>query len=99
MKNNCKQLHCNDVNGCMIIFKLNTLFDQALISDVERQNRELWIDRDGTDRDEFIQLKQIQDNIVNFINEGKNLYIHSNQSGNGKTSWALRLAQSYIKKI
>ena len=95
----CKKLHCNDKNGCLIIYKLNYLFDQACISDKQRKHIELRIDDNGTDLQEFLTLKNIQDNILDFVNNGKQLYIHSSMPGNGKTSWALRLIQEYFKKI
>ncbi len=99
LKNECKQLHCNDKNGCMIQYKLDYLFNEAGIPLNKRKTQSLVTDADGTDREQFIQLKAIQDNILTFVNEGNNLYIYSIQAGNGKTSWAIRLLQSYFKKI
>jgi len=99
LKNNCKQLHCNDENGCLILFKLNYLYDKAQIPVLLRKHRTLLIDSDGTDRKEFFELKAIQDNIEEFVNDGHQLYLHSSQVGNGKTSWSLRLLQSYFNKI
>ena len=99
LKNNCKKAHCDDVNGCLILFKLNYLYDKALIPLKLRYPISLRTDADGTDRDKFIQLKSIQDNIVNFVEEGRQLYIYSSQVGNGKSSWAIRLVQSFFNKI
>lgn len=99
LKDNCKQLHCNDANGCLILFKLDYLYNEANISLKLRKNIVLRTDADGTDLAEFRQLKEIQDNIIEFIEAGKQLYIHSKQAGNGKSSWALRLLQTYFNKI
>lgn len=99
LKNSCKQLHCNDKNGCLILFKLNYLYEQAGVSLKNRSKIDLRIDEDGTDLNEFVRLKAIQDNIVDFVESGKQLYIHSSQAGNGKTSWSLRLLQTYFNKI
>lgn len=99
LKDNCKQLHCNDTNGCLILYKLNYLYDQAYISEKQRKYLALRIDADGTDLEEFKKLKNIQDNILDFVNSGNQLYIHSTNTGCGKTSWALRLVQTYFKKI
>lgn len=99
LKDQCKRLHCNDENGCMILYKLNYLYNEAGIPLKLRKNMTLLIDSDGTDRDEFIRLSQIQNDIVNYVTSGNNLYIYSTQTGNGKTSWALRLAQTYLNKI
>ncbi len=99
MENNCKKLHCNDENGCLIKFKLEYLFEEAGIAENKRINQTLVTDADGTDRTEFQKLALIQKNILDFVNNGENLYIYSIQAGNGKTSWAIRLVQSYFKKI
>ena len=78
---------------------MNYLFDQAKIPVNQRRKRDLVIDEDGTDRDQFIKLSNIANNILEFVENGDNLYLYSKQAGNGKTSWSLRLAQCYIKKI
>lgn len=99
LKENCKRLHCNDENGCLILYKLDYLYDQAGIPLKLRKKLALHPDGDGTDLKEFEILKRIQDNIVEFIEAGHNLNIHSVQPGNGKTSWAIKLVQTYFNKI
>lgn len=99
LKGNCKQLHCDDPNGCMILYKLDYLYNEANVPLKMRENIVLKVDADGTDLEEFKQLKQIQDNIIDFINNGHQLLIHSKGCGNGKSSWALRLLQTYFNKI
>lgn len=51
------------------------------------------------DIDAFEHLSNIKNNIVDFVNTGKNLYLYSTNSGNGKTSWALKLMQKYFDSI
>lgn len=99
LKNNCKKLHCNNQEGCLILFKLDYLYNEANIPLNLRAYMPLRVDSDGTDLEQFKRLKAIQDNIVDFVNEGRQLYIYSSQAGNGKTSWSLRLLQSYFNKI
>ena len=65
----------------------------------QRKHINLRLDSNQSDLEAFNILRDIQNNIVNFINNGKNLYIHSSIAGNGKSSWALRLVQSYFNKI
>lgn len=65
----------------------------------QRKPLQLRIDANGTDRDAFITLKSIEKNIVSFVSQGQNLYIHSTRCGNGKTAWALRLMQAYFNSI
>lgn len=84
---------------CIKNFKMNALYDLGLFSEKQRQHTELRIDSDGTDKDEFSLLKQYEEHINDFVKEGRNLYLYSVNCGNGKTSWALRLAQAYLNKV
>ena len=95
--NKCNHVDCN--RFCVRRFKLDYLFNSALISLAQRKYVALRLDSDGKDRDSFLYLKQIEKHIVDFVKNGDNLYIHSIQCGNGKTSWALRMIQSYLDKI
>lgn len=47
----------------------------------------------------YKKLQAKSDNILNFIANGNNLYIYSENCGNGKTTWAIRLMYSYFDKI
>lgn len=96
LRNQCLG-ECKDF--CIKKFKLDYLYNQALFSSTQRNHIDLRLDDDGTDKEAFIQLKSIQDNIEDFISNGKNIFIHSLNCGNGKTSWALRLVQKYFYRI
>ena len=67
LKENCKQLHCSDPNGCLILFKLDYLYNQANVPLHLRKKLNLRLDADGTDYEQFKTLKEIQDNIVDFV--------------------------------
>lgn len=97
LKDECNQKDCGSF--CMRLFKLDYLYKEALISSSQRKHVPLRIDADGTDEDAFSRLKNIENNIETFIAEGNNLYIHSVICGNGKSSWALRMVQTYFNKI
>ena len=47
----------------------------------------------------YNKLQAKSDSILNFIEAGNNLYIYSENCGNGKTTWAIRLMYSYFDKI
>ena len=47
----------------------------------------------------YKKLQAKSDAILNFIKAGNNLYIYSENCGNGKTTWAIRLMYSYFDKI
>ena len=83
---------------CLRRFKLDYLFDYALIPESQRKHLTLVTDADGTDYKEFIQLADIEKNAADFVMSGKNLFIHSTTCGNGKSSWALRILKSYLYK-
>jgi DNA replication protein DnaC len=69
------------------------------LTDAQREYVALRIDVDGTDREEFIYLKGIENSIEDFVKSGKSLYIFSKTCGNGKTAWSIRLIQAYLNSI
>ncbi len=84
---------------CLRKYKMDSLYSAALMTDSQKKHITLKVDEDGTDLEQFKQLATIEQDIVSFINEGKNLYLHSTNCGNGKSSWSIRLAQAYLNKI
>lgn len=54
---------------------------------------------DNNDYDAFVTLADIKDNMKEFVNSGKNLFIYSSNSGNGKTTWLSKLLKSYFNQI
>lgn len=91
----CTQLYCNQ--PCIKRIKLDFYYKEGLITD--KQRRKIKFIPDEKDKETFEYLTNILKNIVRFVKQGGNLYIHSKQCGNGKTSIALRLAQSYLNTI
>lgn len=51
------------------------------------------------DIENFKFLANIKTDIINFVKNGENLYIYSQNFGNGKTTWAIKIMQSYFDKI
>ena len=98
LKDECNHVDCES-SFCMKRYKLNYLYNSALVSEEQRKHLELVLDIDGTDLEEFKFLKGIEQDILTFVKEGKQLYIHSSQAGNGKSSWSLRLLQAYLNKV
>lgn len=84
---------------CIKLFKLNYLYEESLLSKNQREYIALRIDADGTDREEFLYLKGIENNIEAFVSSGESLYIYSENCGNGKTAWSIRLIQAYFNAI
>lgn len=58
------------------------------------------IQLDGSrDPKAFKLLAEIKDDIVNFVDSGESLYIFSEYTGNGKTSWSIKLLLKYFDSI
>lgn len=64
------------------------------------KNKQKPIPLDGSqDSKSFRELAKIKDDIVNFTENGESLYIFSENTGNGKTSWAIKLLLKYFDCI
>lgn len=51
------------------------------------------------DKRAFSQLADIRKDIDLFVDSGKNLYICGANPGNGKTSWAIKMLQTYLMLV
>lgn len=110
LHNQCNHIDC-DSPFCMRLFKLDYLYEQALIPIELRKHRELCLDstedmknniedmKKTTDYLAFMGLKELENDILGVVERHENIFISSNICGNGKTSWALKLIQSYFNKI
>ena len=95
--NRCTHIDCGKF--CLKRFKTEYYFESAFIPKDRRIFRRLHMDNDGRDENAFVRLAAIEKDIELFVENGHNLYIYSQNVGNGKTSWALRLANNYINKV
>lgn len=93
-------LECNaSAHFCPKLFKVDYLYNEALLSPKQKHHVELWLDITQADKQAYTQLATIESNIEQFVNGGNNLFIYSATTGNGKTEWALRLLRGYINRI
>lgn len=53
----------------------------------------------GIDLEQYSKLADIKASIVDFVEAGDNLFICSRYTGNGKTSWAIKLLLKYFDSI
>lgn len=51
------------------------------------------------DKNAFNQLLSIKDNIEDFVDDGRMLYLWSDNTGNGKTTWSIKIALQYINAV
>ena len=54
---------------------------------------------DDCDYDAFCDLAAIKVDIAKFVADGENLYLFSEKTGNGKTSWAIKLMLRYFDTV
>ena len=53
---------------------------------------------ENADLEQFRILNGFKKNVVNHVGKGRNVFITSHMTGNGKTTWACKIAHEYIKK-
>lgn len=93
-------LECNATSQfCPKLFKIDYLLTEALLTPKQKQHIELSLDATYKDKEAYQQLASIEGTIVDFVNSGRNLFIHSPITGNGKTEWSLRLLRGYIHRV
>ena len=83
--------------ACMRFMEFDYLYYQSCIPVKLQYPIELRPDK--ADREAFLRLRDIKDNIVDWVAGGNSLLIYSAQCGNGKTSWAIKLMQKYFEKV
>lgn len=102
-KSSCKKKDCDiwqDItnNFCMRYFKIDKILDNAMLSPKQRKDIKLVLDSDKSDYNSYATLNKFKESILNNIEDNVNLYIYSEITGNGKTSWAIKLLTEYVKK-
>lgn len=93
-KGNCR-VKCTD--ACIRFNCMHSLFNLSQIPEYLWLPKKLECSR--TDEQAFKQLQAIEDNIDLFVDAGRNVYIYSENCGNGKTSWSVRLMRAYFDTI
>ena len=93
----CSQYGDNCQKGCVRYLEMKYMMDNSNIP----RNRQLpsVLKPEACDYEAFKRLADIKADIVNFVADGKNLYITSEVVGNGKTSWSLKLMLKYFDEM
>lgn len=81
---------------CDFWWKLNSIYQQSQIPVRYRYNIPLRPEQ--VDKESFLQLKSFSESAVQHIEQGDSLFIYSQTTGNGKTTWATKIANMYIRK-
>ena len=94
-----KNGECKYPEFCLRKFKIDKFLDLGLVSTAQREEKTLVLDSNNCDLEAYTYLNNLRKNILNFVSNGDNLYIYSQQTGNGKTEWSLKLLKSYVLRI
>lgn len=84
------------VDNCVRYVEMRNLIQNSGIPKAKQLPQTL---EAGVDYEAFCELADIKDDIVTFVNDGSNLYIASRETGNGKTTWAIKLLLKYFDEI
>ena len=93
-KDVCKNKQCS---GCIRYSEMKYLMDNSGIP--EKKQFPVTLTCDAIDRKAFMELADIKSDIENFVKNGESLYITSDKTGNGKTSWAIKIMLKYFDCI
>ena len=82
---------------CIKFLEMNYMMEHSNLP--KAKQRVLKLNIPSTDKEAYMRLADIKADIYNFVQDGKNLYIASEQSGNGKTSWAIKMMHKYFEEV
>lgn len=85
---------CND--NCKAFILLEAIYTGSNIP--KRYRVDKGLSPGEKDLEAFKKLQEFKDNIVDNVVKGNNLFIYSKGTGNGKTSWATKISNEYIRK-
>ena len=92
-KDTCK----DDCDRCTVYVQMKWQMEHSGLPEAKQKPITLYLTDDNSgDEKAFYRLADIRKNIVDFVQNGKNLYICSKWTGNGKTSWAIKMLHTYF---
>ena len=86
---------CTDY--CPVYIKLKYMLDNSGIPENKQRPIELY--PLPCDLEAFRRLADIKEHIYDFVQEGKSLYIASSITGNGKSTWSMKLLMRYFEEM
>ena len=91
----CRKDDCTQL--CAICDNASYLLDLGKVAEARRWTTQLLLENSNeVDRNAFLSLKEIHDGIFEWVKNGKSLFLFSEISGNGKTSWANKLFMQFV---
>ena len=86
---------CSD--SCIRYMEMDYLLYHSQIP--KKQQFPISLIPEDKDYSNFVFLADIKDDIVDFVNNGENLYITSQYTGNGKTTWAIKMMLKFFDTV
>lgn len=93
-KDVCSQA-CTD--GCIRYLEMLSLLEKSGLPENKWYPVSLY--PENCDYQTFKRLADIKHDVSKFVQSGKNLYLYSDKTGNGKTSWAIKIMLRYFHEI
>lgn len=93
----CDDEHTNCRDGCIVYKEMCYLMSHSNIPKKLQRPIPLYVPEKDTEA--YYRLNDIKNDIKTFVRNGKSLYICSTTTGNGKTSWALKILMKYFDQI
>ena len=85
-------------SDCLRYVEISNLLNKSRIPVNMQKSIDLY--PDTVDYNSFVKLKNIKNSIKEWVNSKEfNLYIFSTHTGNGKTSWAIKLMLKYFDEV
>ena len=97
--NTCNLYNTTECNkDCLRYIEISNLLNKSNIPKHKQKSIDLY--PDNVDYESFVKLKHIKNSINEWVNNNTfNLYIYSTHTGNGKTSWAIKLLLKYFDTV
>lgn len=95
---NVENSPCTKMNICPKYLEMSYLMEESGLPKSKQQPITINL-YDDCDEKAYDRLNEIRENIVDFVDSGKNLVIASNHLGNGKTSWAVKILHKYFERV
>ncbi len=87
----------DDCDRCTTYVQMKWQMEHSGLPEAKQRPISLYLTDDNSgDKKAFYRLADIRKNIVDFVQSGKNLYLCSKWTGNGKTSWAVKMLHTYF---
>jgi len=87
----------SDCDMCTVYTQMKWQMQHSGLPEAKQRPITLYLTEDNSgDEKAFHRLADIRKNIVEFVESGNNLYICSKWTGNGKTSWAIKMLHTYF---